>query len=190
MYDPTPTIISQYATGPTTRALIDAMNQWIDPGKSIDDFYDLVWNVGTAVGYGLDVWGRIVGVGRVLQVVGTGKFWGFAQAGNVSVGTFGQSPFYSGQQITNNFIIADDGFRTLILAKAAANISNGSIPAINQILRLLFPGRGDCYVLDGLDMTMTYVFKFRLTPVEAAIVGQSGVLPRMAGVAALVTQNP
>jgi hypothetical protein len=74
----------------------------------------------------------------------------------------------------------------LILAKALANISSCSAPAVNKVLQLLFPGRGVCYATDGLDMTMTYTFLFALTPVEAAIVDQSGVLPRPAGVSATV----
>jgi hypothetical protein len=176
------TIISQYGQSPTIQALINVFNQWIDPSANIDAFFNDIWNVDTATGYGLDVWGRIVGVGRVLKINTAGSFFGFDEAGNVSANPFNSAPFYSGQQINSNFILNDDGFRVLILAKALANICNGSIPAINQILLLLFPGRGNCYVVDGLNMTMQYVFTFHLTPVEAAIVGQSGILPRMTGV--------
>lgn len=175
------TIIWQYDQSPTINALLDAFNQWIDPTANLDQFYNLIWNVDTATGYGLDVWGRIVGVGRVLQVIVTGKFLGFAQQGNISVTSWGHGPWYSGQQINNNFILADSGFRTLIYAKALANICDGSIPAINKILLTLFPNRGNCYVDDGLDMTLTYTFNFALTPVEAAIVEQSGILPRSSG---------
>ena len=46
----------------------------------------------------------------------------------------------------------------------------------------LFPNRGNAYVVDGLDMTMTFKFEFTLTSVELAIVGQSGVLPTSTGV--------
>lgn len=184
------TVVSQYGTSPTIRQLIDSFSDWIDPAADIDNFYNMIWNVDTAVGYGLDVWARIVGVGRVLQVTSTGKFFGFNEASNISADPFNTSPFYSGQQINSNFILGDDGFRVLILAKALANICDGSIPAINQILLSLFLGRGNCYIADGRDMTMTYTFAFALTPVEAAIVGQSGILPRMAGVASTVTVLP
>jgi hypothetical protein len=171
-------------------ALIGVFNQWIDPSSNIDDFYTNIWNIDTATGYGLDVWSRIVGVGRVLQVDTVGGFFGFAEAGNVSANPFNSAPFYSGQQINSNYILNDAGFRTLILAKALANICDGSIPAINQILLLLFPGRGNCYVVDGLNMTMEYIFTFPLSPVEAAIVSQSGVLPRMTGVSSTVNFLP
>jgi hypothetical protein len=181
------TIISQYSTSPTINRLISNFNDYIDPSVDIDNFFNLVWNVDTAVGYGLDVWGRIVGVGRVLQVSSTPKFFGFNEASNVSADPFNTSPFYSGQQISSNFILADDGFRVLIFAKALANICDGSIPAINQILLTLFPGRGNCYIADGLNMSQTYTFLFHLTPVEAAIVSQSGILPRSTGVSSTMT---
>ena len=50
----------------------------------------------------------------------------------------------------------------------------------------LFPHRGNCYVVDGLNMTMQYFFAFPLSPVELAIVSQSGVLPKPVGVSATV----
>jgi hypothetical protein len=186
-FDYLPTIISQYANSPTIVSLISSFSNWLDPTANLEEFYDLIWNVDTAQGYGLDVWGRIVGVGRVLNVA-TGSYFGFTGPSGASGDPYNQSPFYSGQSTTSNFALSDDGFRTLIYAKAAANITDGSIPSINQILLTLFPGRGNCYVVDNEDMTMIYHFNFILTPVEAAIVSQSGVIPRPCGVAATIVQ--
>lgn len=189
MEDYRQTIISQYANSRSIDALLKAGNAWIDPSADIDRFYNLVWNVDTAIGYGLDVWGRIVGVGRVLAIGGT-KYFGFNEATNISADPFGQSPFYSGQSLTQNFILDDDGFRTLILAKAAANICDGSIPAVNRVLLMLFAGRGNVYVSDDGNMHMTYTFRFNPTPVEVAIIVQSGVLPKPSGVTATMTIIP
>jgi hypothetical protein len=175
------TIISQYAQSPSLNAILGAFNDWIDPAPLIDDFIFNVWDLDTATGYGLDVWGRIVGVGRVLQLA-QGKYFGFDEATNISADPFNSSPFYGGQQLSNNFILSDDGFRVLIRAKALSNICDGSIPSINKVLLTLFPGRGNVYVTNGLDMTMTYTFTFPPTPVETAIVSQSGVLPLPVGV--------
>ncbi len=183
------TVLSQYGNSATILALIDAINQWFDPMNLIDDWYDKLWNVATAQGYGLDVWGRIVGVQRVLNVA-VGKYWGYAEATTLSADPYGQSPFYRGEPLTDNFALSDEAFRLLIMAKAAANITDGSIPSINAILMALFPGRGNAWIADGLDMTMTYTFAFNppLTEVEQAIVQQSGVLPRSTGVTMFVSQ--
>lgn len=207
------TIISQYANSPIITGLIANFFEYLDQTRNFDNFFDYIWNIETAEGYGLDVWGRIVGVNRILQVP-SGEYFGFAEASPGSFG-FGQAPFYSGQDLTDNYTLSDAAYRQLIFAKAAANITNGSIPAINRILMTLFPNRGNCYVTEGGNngtwfgfmesinangfnqeafysgspvtfMTMTYTFEFQPTPVELAIIQNSGVLPKPTGVAASV----
>lgn len=170
------------------------MNQWISPDADMELFYNTVMNIETASGVGLDIWGRIVGVIRVLTIVNN-YYFGFAQEDNVDlVGTWGNAtssgagfaPFYSGETVTSNATLTDDAFRQLIYAKAAANITDGSIPSINAILmNILFVGRGNCWIADGLNMTETFTFDFSLTPIDVSIVVNSGVLPRSTGVKAL-----
>lgn len=181
------TIISQYANSPTLRQMIQNLSVYLDQGANIDAFYDLVWNVATAQGYGLDVWGRIVGVQRVLQV-SSGIYFGFAEAADNTETPFNVAPFYSGQTTTSNFALTDPAFQTLIFAKAAANICDGSIPAINNILMSLFGSQGNAYVTDLGAMRMTFTFDFTLSPVDFAIISQSGVLPKPSGVTLSIVQ--
>lgn len=212
-FDVWQTVISQYANSPILTQLILDLDAYIDQTQNLDAFYDFVLNLDTAEGYGLDVWGRIVGVNRVLQV-NAGNWFGFEEATPGSY-TFGQGSYYSGTSLTSNYALSDEAYRTLIFAKAAANITNGSIPAINRILMTLFPHRGNAYVTEGsqqgewfgfaesvnaqgfnqaafysgsalTSMTMTYTFEFQLSSVELAIVQNSGVLPKPTGVAASV----
>lgn len=180
------TLASQYATSPTLVQLLSNFNAYLDPRVNIDAFFDNMLNIETAVGYGLDCWGRIVGVSRLLDVA-AGAYLGFEEAGTPATMTpFNTAPFYSGAPLTSVYALSDTAYRMLILAKGLFNITDGSIPAINRILRLLFPGRGACYVADNLDMSLEYTFEFALTAVEQAIVEQSGVLPRPTGVSATV----
>lgn len=180
-FDVWTTVLSQYANSPILMQLILNMDSYLDQTANFDAFFDLVFNIDTAQGYGLKVWGQIVNVSNVLSVP-DGELWlGFEEAGETAQ-PFNQAPFFSGQQINNNFILTDSAYRVLIFAKALANICDGSIPAINQILLNLFPGRGNCYVVDGLDMTMAYKFEFDLSSVELAIISQSGALPKSTGV--------
>ena len=207
------TIIVQYANSPTITQLIGQFQQFLDQTTNLSNFYDDMWNVATARGYGLDCWGRIVGVTRTIYLAGVDWF-GFSQGSPNSVG-FGQGPFYAGESIGGNYQIVDESYRTLIFAKAMANISDGSVPSINRILMALFPGRGNCYCAypppstyfgfsqgaplslgfgqapfyrgeSSNNMTMTYTFEFPLSDIELAIVQQSGVLPKPTGVAASV----
>lgn len=184
-FDVWKTVLSQYANSPILTTLITNMDEYLDQTTNFANFYDLVMNVDTAQGYGLDVWGRIVDVSRTLSVQTDQNYFGFEEAGETAQ-PFNQATFFSGQQINNNFILTDSAYRVLIYAKALANICDGSIPAINQILLNLFPNRGNCYVIDGLDMTMAYKFEFALTAVELAIISQSGALPKSTGVSLTV----
>jgi hypothetical protein len=217
-FDVWATVLSQYANSEILTQLLLNFYSYLDQSANIDAFFDLMFNVDTAQGYGLDCCGRIVNVSRTLSVP-NGTYLGFEGQGN-TVGTFGESPFYNGEVSTGNYQLSDSVYRTLILAKALSNISNGSVPSINQILLLLFPNRGNAYVTDKNpaagpsfsfnetgagqpfgqasfgdigakpNMTIFYVFNFTLTPGELAIVEQSGVIPKPVGVTASVVQNP
>src|SRR5512139_3166410 len=89
------TIISQYGTSATITALVQGMNGYIDPRADVDGFYSYVWNVQTAQGFGLDIWGRIVGISRALHVPAAPDYFGFSDALPGSH-PFGESPFYDG----------------------------------------------------------------------------------------------
>ncbi len=193
------TIITQYANSAIMLTMIESWFDSLDQTMDIESFYDNIWNIHTAVGYGLDIWGRIVGVGRNVQLLNPGNYFGYEQGETWDTfGPGGLSPFYTGQALTNTYTFTDQAYRQLILAKALANICDGSMPALNAILLALFgPGNpfgqgagGECYVTNGQDMTMTFTFNFALTPVQESIIKQSGVLPIPSGVVASIVVAP
>ena len=188
VFDPWVTLLSQYANSPTITGMILAFNSAMDFTQTMSNFYDMMWNIQTAQGYGLDVWGRIVGAPRTITVPGTAQFIGWNVAGGSYTG-FGQGIWASpGSGLNQNYVLSDIDFRRLILAKAATNITDGSIISTNKILLALFPGRGNCYVADGQNMQLTYTFNFPLTPAEFAIVQSPGVLPAATGVLPNIVQ--
>lgn len=191
------TLLSQYCDSPTIRGMLESFNDAIDPSYDIAQFYNNIWNVATAVGNGLDIWGQIVGVSRYLQIP-TGNFLGFEEAYTAPTAATGaqpfeQAPFYNGVVSTDTYAMTDTQYRQVIMVKAAANISNLSIPSINSLLRLEFginngvDPYGPAYVIDNLDMSFTYYLDFVPSPAQIAIVTSSGVFPRPAGVEMLVT---
>lgn len=185
MFDVEQTIISQYGTSSTIAQLCRNMGEYIDPETDINAFYDFVWNVDTAQGFGLDIWGEIVGIGRDLTIPSDPLYFGFSEASPGSY-PFGQQPFYAGPGQTQTYRLTDDAYRNLILVKALANISATDSRSINQLLQNLFAGRGRCYVNDLGGMQIRYTFEFQLTPYEIAIITQSGAVPRPAGVQAIM----
>lgn len=185
------TIQPEFANSPSLTQLIANMNSYLDPQANILAFYNAIWNIDTAVGFGLDIWGRIVGVGRVIPIPGTSGAFGFDNEdfpkdwenfGHVVGSNAIGGPFFAGQINTGGFSLNDSAYRTLILTKALANISATTAPALNSLIQNLFPGRGRAFVLDLGNMAMRYVFEFSLSSIEYAILAYSGVLPHPAGV--------
>ena len=189
MIDVERTIISQYGNSPTLTQLVQNMNTYLDPRADFDTFFDFVWNVDTAQGFGLDIWGRIVNISRELQIPNAPVYFGFKDALPDSY-PFDEAPFYDGTPpATQTYKLADDAYRKLILTKALANIASSNAPSLNQLLQNMFADRGRCYVNDMGGMQFRYTFEFDLTSQEYAIITQSGVLPRPSGVNAILFQS-
>jgi hypothetical protein len=151
------TVISQYANSPTILALINEMNENIDPRANIDDFYDTIFNVSTANLFGLSIWSRIVGIPQSLIVA------------------------------LGSYLNDEETFRSLVLLKALSNISRSSSPAINQLLQNWIGGTNPrAYVLDLGQMQMQYKFEFPLTTEQLLIIQQSGIFLQPAGVLATI----
>lgn len=177
------TVISQYSNSPTINRLVENMADYLDPSVNLTEFFNFVWNVDTAVGFGLDIWGNIVGVSRLLKLPSTDPIFGYINEDDPpDWHPFNEGIFFQSDGATQSYLLPDDSFRTLILTKALSNIVATSAASLNQLLRNLFPGRGKAYVVDLGNMAMRFVFEFSLTSTEYAILTQSGALPHPAGV--------
>lgn len=192
------TVISQYANSPTILQLAKNMNAYIDQTANFENFYNFVWNVDTAVGFGLDIWGKIVDVSRLLQIPNTTLYVGFDNSATPppdwqTMGSDQDNPavggaMYTGHNATQTYLLPDDAYRQLILAKAFANIAATTAPAINQILQNLY-GVGNAWVLNDGPMAISYNLNFTPTAIQLAILEQSGVIPTPPGVAVTINTN-
>jgi len=180
--------MKQYAASPTINKLIEDRASYF-PIAWQQQFFDNAWNVDTAQGFGLNIWGRIVVIGRNIQIPAV-DYFGFNASPEQSWSPFGQESFYTGPTATTTFSLADNAFRVLVLAKALSNITKTNAPALNRVLRQLFPGRGRAWANDLGSMTMRVVFEFALEPWELAVLSGGGVFPRPAGVGAKLAQIP
>lgn len=181
--------MKQYAASPIIQKLIEDRRGYFNTGWQ-DQTYNIVWNVDTAQGFGLDIWGRIVVIGRQLQIPNT-EYFGFnTTTPPESWNPFDQESFYSGEGSTQAFTLADPAYRVLILAKALSNISATDSQSLNGVLQQLFPGRGRAWVNDLGGMSMRFVFEFSLEPWEMAVLTNGNVIPRPAGVLAYIFQAP
>ena len=146
------TIISQYANSPTIGALIAFMNENINPAADIDNFYSFVFNVETAQGFGLDIWGRIVNISRTVLT----------------------NPVTYLSDDAYRSLILLKALSNISFASAP------SINQLLQ--KWLGGSNVRAYVVDSGGMQMVYVFEFALTAVQIEILTNSGIFLRPAGV--------
>jgi len=195
MYSVDMTLMAQYANATKLRGLIESFNEAVGPEDFIDSFYDMVWNIKTADTYGLDVWGKIVVVSRLISVTPNEVYFGFNEASSATPVSddpqpFNQAPFYTrGSQQTSTVALGNDAFRKLILVKAAANITNCTVKNLNYLLNAMFGEKGRCYVRNDGGMQISYVFEFALSPSDLAIIQNSGAFPAPAGVLVNIVQQ-
>lgn len=179
------TILTQYSASRKLLSIIDTFNQAISLDDFTDEFIKKVWDLTTCDTFGLDMWGKIVGISRYINSPIETNFFGFSEADNAEPNypaPFNDSPFFGGAQETTNVRLSDEAYRTLIFCKAFTNISIATIPEINKFLKILFFQRGRAYCVNYRDMTIGITFEFELAPYEESILTNYEVMPVPSGV--------
>ena len=181
-WDIAETVQSQYATSKRMRAVIDAFWQAINPKSDIDLLYKKLVNPRTAEGYGLDIWGRIVAIGRSYLAVDDGTpYFGFDPPEGVKnerLNTFGNAPFY--KQIYGKVRLADPMFRTYVFLKALINIGDSSLASLNRAVKLLFPD-ADIQILHTGTMVLRVLILSPLSESDKAALDNLPWLPAGVG---------
>lgn len=188
MIDIKDTLLSQYANSPTITSILTNCHTAIDPNKNIDEFYNIAVNVLTARGFGLDIWGRIVGIGRGISIPDPAEdYFGFD--GTEKYTPFNQSPFFGNINGQTSYQMDDMSYREVIIMKAYSNILYVTAPNINAYMKASFT-RGRAYYLITGHMTARYVFEYRLSDFERNLVFTQNMLPRPSGVKIGVVELP
>lgn len=172
------TLISQYDNSPRLRALLLGLERAVDPRLDIQEFYRSVFDPRTAVGWGLDCWGQIVGIGRHIELEGTDAAFGFDGS---ELQPFDQGTFWS-EDATSYYRLTDEAYRQLIFLKAAINISDGTLASLNRIMHTMYGSRGTVCVIHVGTMRIRFFFDFYLQPFERALIARDDVPPKPAGV--------
>lgn len=185
------TTLTQYSASQKLLSIIDTFSQATSLDEFTSDFIKQVWDLTTCETFGLDMWGKIVGVSRYITAPIDNRSFGFSEADDTNPDyptPFNDSPFFGGVQETTNVRLEDAAYRTLIFCKAFSNISIATIPDVNKFLRLLFYQRGRAYCVNYRDMTMGITFEFELAPYEESILTNYNVVPVPSGVSLNISQ--
>lgn len=184
-FDILETVQSQYAASPHITSLVTNFYDLINPYPDITIFYDNVFNLSTAQGWGLDCWGRIVGIERKISGVPTMRdYFGFDPSPGLNdlITGFDQAAFYNSDELTTGtYFLQDNAYRLLIQTKAAANIGTGSLADLNRQLHSMLPDT-PALVLNVGTMKIRIVVEGLLETFERNLLLRGDLPPIPAGV--------
>lgn len=163
-----PFIQSQYSASTRIISILESCREHILPDADIVSFFDNIFNIETASGVGLDIWGNIIGVSRFV-------------------------PNY--QDDTVVYTLTDEQYRNVLFYKAGANIMDSTLYSLNYLLKKLYPDY-QCFVrnqnnyvnddgryYDSNPMEIEYVFiDTDLSDLEKSIFSLVGAFGKGAGV--------
>lgn len=186
-YDLSEVLLWQYNEAVRLQSLILAENTWYatNQGQFWTDWWRDVFNLDTANEFGLAVWARILNIPLAIAQDWTPRpVWGFdPHSLNFTRGNFGPDS-------TGVVVLTVEQRRLVLKLRAFQLVGNGTPLAAAAFLNKLFAAEGPVRVLDGLDMTVTYVFGFVPPSAVLFVLNQYDLLPRPAGVEAKILINP
>lgn len=204
-------ILWQYDKADRLKLLLTEKSAWWFNNQSLfwNDWYDDVFNVQTANSFGLSVWSIILGIPFLVPLTpdpNDKPVFGFNDYDPTFPTLLNTYLNFTNSNFSNagsSITLTLEEQRLIIKLRYYQLISRGSIESfvilqgdtyldfqlgINNILNNVFgvnapaPYNDGAWVLDGLDMTMTYVFNFDVPlPFRQVLVGYD-LLPRPAGV--------
>ena len=157
-------IYHQYANSTKLVNFINGLNTFISADANLKSFYEKIFNIETATGAGLDTWGSILNIDRSL---------------NLTI-----------NNITQQYTMSDDEYRLILKLACAKNISDATCQSIYNSLSFIFAKNGNIYVSDLGGMHMRYSFEFLLSDTIYAILRQTKVIPKPAGVDIEIYEMP
>ena len=147
-------ILWQYDEAPKLNALVDNEQAFMDNSvtKFWEDFNKDVFNLATCNTFGLELWGKLLGVAR---------------------------PTYTTQGVTYEY--SDEQYRLVLQARIYLLTFDGSAKSLNHFFKMLFPDY-TVIITDNLDMTVNISFANEPTQEIKTVLMDSLFLPRPSGV--------
>lgn len=163
-------MLSQYANSPTIVKLVEGIKGELNNAQTIGDWFRLVFNLKTAYGAGLDIWGKILDQSRrfIYTDSENNKFDVYLQGEQTIDGVH-----YSAEEI-------EEKYRMILFFKSFSYITNSSIKSLNDLLQFYFEDKS-VYVYEIDTMVIGVVFRFFVSKLEKAIFA-SDIFPKPTGV--------
>lgn len=184
-------LLWQYNDAENLQSLLQLKEDWYTTNQSEfwSNWYTDVFDLRTANSFGLSVWSIILGFPLyvITESDTTKPTFGFSSLNQ----NFDNGNFSSITGEVSAFSVETS--RLALQLRYHQMTCSCTVPETNRMLARLFGDRGGAYILDGLNMTQTYVFKFKPTSQETDLLTNYDLLPRPAGVGSevlIVTETP
>lgn len=181
-------LLWQYNDAPHLQGILQQKQDWYNQNQTQfwTDWYNNVFNLITANNFGLAVWSIILNVPLYLNetIDYSASFFGFGTMSNTYT-NFNNGNF---SPQGSSVILSTEEQRFLLRLRYFQLTTRGDIIDINAFLNYLFATSAafssgqTAWVLDGFDMTMTYVFNFDLSSKLRQLLVNLDILPRPAAV--------
>lgn len=173
-------ILWQYEESGKLKSITQQKQEWYIANHSEfwNAWYRDVFNIDTANRFGLSIWGRILNIslGVDTEPQANKVPFGFgANNRNFNNGNFGRN-----KQATQALSLEQQ--RLVIRMRYFQLTTRATVPEINEFLSAMFSDQGPAYVVDNLNMTMTYIFGFAPSSELQFIFENYDLLPRPATV--------
>lgn len=178
-------ILWQYNGAESIQSLLTSKKEWyeINQTEFWTDWEKDVFDLDTANDFGLAVWAIILELPLFVELFPDDPdkpIWGFDTPDPLQWKNFENGNFTS--ETTGAFVLTVEERRLVLQLRYFQLITRCATPEINENLARIFEPLGSIYVLDNLNMTITYVFDF--TPADSLlnVLKAFDLLPRAAGV--------
>lgn len=178
-------LLWQYSQAPRLQSLVLKKQEWMNVNETdaLNEWFAGVFDLATADADGLYVWSIILNV-PLYSTLGASPSgypaFGFANFGFNFYGAGAGANFAVGSGGAIAGLTLEEQ-RQLLQVRYFQLTTNGSVTEINRMLSYVF-GESSAYVLDNLNMTMTYVFNNNPSPSLINALQQLDILPRPAAV--------
>ncbi len=154
----------QYNSAPNLLSLLSQKQAWYDENQTAfwTDWETNVFDLNTADQFGLTIWAIILDIPIIVVITPPSNTIGFGWGPlhrNFTHGNFRATA--GGQELTV------EQARTVLKMRYYQITSRGTIPEINQFMNRLFGDMGPVYVVDNLNMSMTYIFEFNIPSIPS-----------------------
>lgn len=173
-------LLWEYNDATALQSIIEQEQAWYNENQEQFwlDWYRDVFNLDTANDFGCSVWAIILGIplSVVLTPAPISPTFGFGSDNE----NFGNGNFSNINGTVINLTLEQK--RLVLKLRYFQLITRGAVTEVNAFLKYVFADFGNVYVLDGLDMTATYVLTFTPSAALNFVLKNYDLLPRPAGV--------